>query len=296
MTTVIVLSDCPPKLRGDMTKWMMEINAGVYVGNLSARVREELWQRIRDHIKHGKATMVFRAGGEQRMDFRVHNTTWEPVDYDGIKLMRRPSERTLRERAEPPLPQGFSKAARSRKAHAARRKPREIPWSEYVALDLETTALRPEQGRIIEIGAALVRDGAFQEEWNALISSGTPVPAEITDLTGITNQMLEESGIPLKEALEALDDFLEDLPVIFHNLPFDMSFLNAACKECGLPLFSNPGRDTLEMARKRVHGVSDYKLGTLARHFSLETGTLHRGLSDCRLTALLYEKLKKMDD
>jgi DNA polymerase III epsilon subunit-like protein len=110
------------------------------------------------------------------------------------------------------------------------------------------------------------------------------------------SQMLEESGIPLKEALEALDDFLEDLPVIFHNLPFDMSFLNAACKECGLPLFSNPGRDTLEMARKRVHGVSDYKLGTLARHFNLETGTLHRALSDCRLTALLYEKLKKMDD
>lgn len=296
MTTVIVLSDCPPKLRGDMTKWMMEINTGVYVGNLNARVREELWQRVRDHIKHGKATMVFRAGGEQRMAFRVHNTTWEPVDYDGITLMRRPSEQALRERPEPSLPPGFSKAARSRKAHAPRNKRREIPWSEYVALDLETTALRPEAGRIIEIGAALVLDGAFQEEWSALISSGAPVPAEITDLTGITNQMLEESGIPLKEALERLADFLEDLPVIFHNLPFDMAFLNAACQECGLALFGNPGRDTLDMARKRIQGVSDYKLGTLARHLNLETGTLHRALADCRLTALLYEKLKKMDD
>ena len=296
MTTVIVLSNCPPKLRGDMTKWMMEINTGVYVGNLSARVREELWQRVRDHIKHGQATMVFRAAGEQRMDFRVHNTTWEPVDYDGIKLMRRPSERTLRERTEPPLPQGFSKAAQRRKAHAVRNKRREIPWSEYVALDVETTALRPEQGRILEIGAALVLDGAFQEEWSALIASSAPVPEEITNLTGITNQILAEHGIPLKEALEGLTDFLEDLPVICHNLPFDMSFLNAAFRECGLDPPSNPGRDTLDMARKRIQGVPDYKLGTLARHLNLETGTLHRALADCRVAALLYEKLKKMDD
>lgn len=71
--TVVVLTDCPPKLRGDLTKWLLEINTGVYVGNLSARVREELWTRICENLKTGRATMVFRASNEQKMDFRVHN-------------------------------------------------------------------------------------------------------------------------------------------------------------------------------------------------------------------------------
>lgn len=87
---VIMLSDCPPKVRGDISKWLCEINTGVFVGNVSSRVREEVWQRICENIKSGQATMVFSAPGEQKMDFRVHNTTWEPVDLDGIKLMRRP--------------------------------------------------------------------------------------------------------------------------------------------------------------------------------------------------------------
>ena len=91
MTTVLVLTNCPPKLRGDMTKWFVEINTGVYVGNISKRIREELWKRICDNIKNGQATMVFHSNNEQQMDFYVHNTTWEPVDFDGIKLMRRPS-------------------------------------------------------------------------------------------------------------------------------------------------------------------------------------------------------------
>ena len=87
---VIMLSDCPPKVRGDLSKWLCEINTGVFVGNVSSRVREEVWQRICENIKSGQATMVFSAPGEQKMDFRVHNTTWEPVELDGIKLMRRP--------------------------------------------------------------------------------------------------------------------------------------------------------------------------------------------------------------
>lgn len=106
---VIMLSDCPPKVRGDLSKWLCEINTGVFVGNVSSRVREEVWQRICENIKSGQATMVFSAPGEQKMDFRVHNTTWEPVDLDGIKLMRRPlpsaraskmSEKKIREYRE----------------------------------------------------------------------------------------------------------------------------------------------------------------------------------------------------
>ena len=84
--TVVILMDCPPKLRGDLTKWMLEINTGVYVGRVSARVRDQLWERICANVKTGRATMVCRANNEQRMDFRVHNTTWQPAEVNASAL------------------------------------------------------------------------------------------------------------------------------------------------------------------------------------------------------------------
>lgn len=56
---VITLTDCPPKLRGDLTKWLIEVNTGVFVGKINARVREEVWQRVCDNLSNGRATMVF---------------------------------------------------------------------------------------------------------------------------------------------------------------------------------------------------------------------------------------------
>lgn len=89
---VITLTKCPLKLRGDLSKWLIEINTGVYVGKVSARVRDALWKRICENISDGHAMMVFSAQNEQNMDFRVHNTTWMPVDFDGIKLMKHPNK------------------------------------------------------------------------------------------------------------------------------------------------------------------------------------------------------------
>ena len=88
---VVTLTDCPPALRGDLTKWLLEINTGVYVGQLNARVRDELWKRICAHLPKGRATMVYSANNEQRMEFRVHNTVWQPVDFEGLTLMLRPA-------------------------------------------------------------------------------------------------------------------------------------------------------------------------------------------------------------
>lgn len=84
------MTDCPPRLRGDLSKWLQEVNTGVYVGNVNARVRDAIWERVCENLKNGRATMVFSANNEQRMDFRVHNTSWKPVDYEGIQLIRRP--------------------------------------------------------------------------------------------------------------------------------------------------------------------------------------------------------------
>ena len=113
---VLCLTNCPPALRGDLTRWLMEIDTGVYAGNVSARVREELWNRVTKNIKDGRATMVYSARTEQKMEFRVHNNEWIPVDFDGMKLMLRPNKtfQVKSERTENRM--GYSKASAIRKA------------------------------------------------------------------------------------------------------------------------------------------------------------------------------------
>ncbi len=89
MMVVITLSCCPPKLRGDLSRWMQEIDTGVYVGNLNARVRDNVWDRVCSNIGNGHASMSYSSNNEQKLEFRIHNTQWEPVDYDGIKLIKK---------------------------------------------------------------------------------------------------------------------------------------------------------------------------------------------------------------
>lgn len=95
----LVLTACPPGLRGDLTKWLMEISPGVFVGRPSARVRDHLWLRTIDHCKDGKAILVHSSGNEQGLEYRVHNHDWVPVDSDGVTLMlRRPDSESSRRR------------------------------------------------------------------------------------------------------------------------------------------------------------------------------------------------------
>jgi len=86
---VVVLSVVPERLRGELTRWLLEISTGVYVGHLSARVRERLWERIVDDVSRGRAIMVWSTRNEQRLQFRVHNHSWTVEDFDGLSLMRR---------------------------------------------------------------------------------------------------------------------------------------------------------------------------------------------------------------
>ena len=92
--TVVVLTAVPPGLRGHLTRWLLEISPGVYVGFISARVRELLWERVLDFVADGRALMVYAKRGEQRLAFEVAGHDWTPVDYDGITLMRRSSAPT----------------------------------------------------------------------------------------------------------------------------------------------------------------------------------------------------------
>lgn len=118
---VLALSACPPGLRGYLTRWLLEISAGVFVGRVSKRVRELMWTRTVEMVRTGRAIMVFSARNEQRLSFLVHGHHWEPVDIDGITLMLRPAERRRELTGDDPPPArgsapatGWSKAARRR--------------------------------------------------------------------------------------------------------------------------------------------------------------------------------------
>jgi len=87
---VIVLTACPEGLRGHLTRWLLEISAGVFVGNVTSRVRDLLWARVVELSREGRALMVYRQRNEQGLASKVHRHHWERIDNDGVFLMRRP--------------------------------------------------------------------------------------------------------------------------------------------------------------------------------------------------------------
>ena len=291
---VLTLTDCPPALRGDLSKWLQEINTGVYVGQVSTRVRQELWSRVIANTGNGRATMVFNANNEQRMDFLVYNTTWEPIDFDGLKLMLRPSPARLQ--ATSRLRTGFSKAAKSLIARKVTARRTSAKAEDVVAIDVETTGLDANTCEIIEIGAIKTRHGAIAETFNVLVKPREALRPAIVDLTGITQDMLTQDGQTLQAALSGFLQFVGEMPVVSHNAMFDFAFLRSACAQCGLPLFSNRYIDTLALARRMVKEVTNYKLQTLLAYFGMQAAEAHRSVSDCRSVLELYGKLIEIRD
>lgn len=109
-----MLTACPAGLRGHLTRWLMEIGPGVFVGRVTKRVRTELWIRVLELVKDGRAVMVYPAKNEQGLEFKVHRSAWVPTDFDGLTLMLRPGPET--EPGPPDIRPGWSKASRRRRA------------------------------------------------------------------------------------------------------------------------------------------------------------------------------------
>lgn len=290
---VLTLSNCPPALRGDLTAWLQEIDTNVYVGNVSARVRDALWERVCEHIKTGRATLVYPARGEQRLAFRVHNTAWQPVDFDGLRLMLRPSLHRPPGTVIPRVRQYKAQAYLQAKS-AQRRQVKKAGPNKQLVLDLETTGLHAASDHIIEIGALIVEENKVMERFHALICIDRPLPQAVAALTGITDELLAKEGRPLAQVMPDFLAFAGSLPVIAHNASFDYSFLRAACQALGLPAFSNPVTDTFALARRLVDEVDNYQLATLAAHLDIQTEKNHRSIPDCYTTLALYDKLMEI--
>ena len=85
---VIVTNNAPPRLRGRLAVWLLEIRAGVYVGRYSRRVRERIWQQVQEGIGDGDAVMAWAAPNDQGYDFAtVGRNRRMPVEWDGMKLV-----------------------------------------------------------------------------------------------------------------------------------------------------------------------------------------------------------------
>ena len=288
---VVTVTDCPPRLRGDLSKWLLEINTGVYVGQLNPRVREELWKRICKHLPRGRATMVYSANNEQRMAFHVHNTTWQPVDCEGITLMRRPLAAPLPEGEKSPPSKAAIIQMDRNKQSAKQHRAKQLG---YVVIDVETTGLDSDMSEILELGAIRVIEHEIADTFSALVRPEGPIPAEITSLTGITKEMVSEQGSALQPLLEQFWAFVGQSPVVGHNLDFDLAFLKKASVRFGVSMPNVPIRDTLKLARRKLRDLPNHRLDTLAEHFAIERAQQHRALPDCIATFRVYEKLNEL--
>lgn len=170
----------------------------------------------------------------------------------------------------------------------------------FLVVDLETTGASPNHGaHITEIGAVKIRSGEILGEFSSFVNPCAPVPYYITQLTGITDQMLAHAPV-IDEAFPQLLNFIEEdlspsdeITLVAHNAPFDIGFLKSAAQELEIPWPNYPILDTVTLARRTVgkDEVPNYKLGTLARYFETEVQPTHRALDDARTTVEILHRL-----
>lgn len=154
-----------------------------------------------------------------------------------------------------------------------------------VALDLETTGLSPENDVIIEIGAVRFNGNRVDAEWSTLINPNRPIPQFVTQLTGITNEMVRNAP-PIGAVLDDFAAFVGDLPVLGHNVQFDLSFL----QKYNLVSF-NEILDTYELASVLMPTASRYNLSALGQQLGILLPATHRALDDARVTHAVFLKL-----
>ena len=164
---------------------------------------------------------------------------------------------------------------------------------DFTVVDVETTGWAPDEAAITEIGAVRVRGGRAVAEFSSLVNPGTPVPPAITELTGISDQMLA-CAPPVAAVLPGLLAFAEGSVLAAHNAPFDLRFLTAACAGMGREWPGFEVLDTVRLARHLMatpQEVPDRKLATLARFFGTPVEPSHRALDDAQATADVLRRL-----
>ena len=158
---------------------------------------------------------------------------------------------------------------------------------EWVIVDLETTGLNAKRDKIIEIGAVRIRENGERALFQTLIDPGIPLTETITDLTGITDEML--FGQPLiEEVIDDFIDFMGDAVPLAHNASFDGAFLEPYT---GIP--KEEWLDTISLCKMAFPMLESYALVNLVEYFGIETSAHHRALADAEATADLFELIER---
>lgn len=160
---------------------------------------------------------------------------------------------------------------------------------DYVAFDLETTGLDIEEDSIIEIGALKVINGKVTERFMEFVKPKKPISSIITNITGITNDMVALAR-PTELIIRDFVDFCGDHTMVGHNILFDYRFMKKHALEYGLP-FEKTGLDTLQIARKVLRHLESKSLGCLCEHYGITNQAAHRAYHDALATAKIYHML-----
>ncbi len=154
-----------------------------------------------------------------------------------------------------------------------------------VAFDLETTGLDPKRDAIIEIGAIRFNEQRIEDEFSMLVNPGRSIPPFITQITGISDEMVRNAP-KIHNVLAEFEAFVGDVPVIGHNVRFDLGFV----QKYNL-LTHNAAIDTYELAAVLLPSAGRYKLGALSNLLGIPLYNAHRALDDAKATQGIFARL-----
>ena len=164
----------------------------------------------------------------------------------------------------------------------------------FVVFDLETTGAKTPPCRITEIGAFKVENCEVTDEFHTLVNPETPIPPFITDLTGISDEMVKDAP-RFSEVADEFLRFIGDSVLVAHNSPFDLAFLNHEIgrihEDCRV---GNPDLCTVRLSRQLLPDIENHKLKTVAKHYSIALVNHHRASDDAHATAQIFINLLSM--
>ena len=284
--TVITLKSVPSSLRGDLSKWMQEISPGVYIGNFNSRIREKLWQRVKENVGTGDATISFYSTNELGYDFKTHNTNRKVINFDGIPLVL--IEKSV-EDCNFNKKFGYSNASKIHKTKKYLNKSKNEFKRQVIFIDIETSGLDENSARILEIGAVKSRS---KEEFSRIIYSDIELSREISNLTGITMDIVEE-GDDVTKVLQDFLDFVADHDLIGYNVNFDLAFINRSLMDNAYNSLNNRTYDLLHFVKKEKKFLENYKMQTVLNAYGIKKEQKHRALDDAKLCLELARKVNK---
>lgn len=165
--------------------------------------------------------------------------------------------------------------------------------NEFVSFDIETTGLSAKSGdRIIEIGAVKIKDGEVVDVFHSMVNPDIRIPYRITELTGITDEDVENSP-RVEEVLQEFKAFTENLILVAHNAKFDLGFIEYYGALTDIE-FNEPYVDTVQMSRYLLTDLDSHKLNCVADRLKIRQDSHHRAHDDARVCGEIFIELSKM--